>query len=260
MKSFGEAKRIVVKVGSSTLTHTTGKPNLRRIDELARVLSDLKNSGREVILVSSGAVSAGIAKLGVDHRPRSTEEKQALAAVGQSELMSLYSHFFGLYGQTVAQILATKEIVDVPAMRRNAENTFRTLLGMNCIPIVNENDTVSSEEIEFGDNDTLSAYVAIVSGADVIVNMSDIDGLYDSDPRKNPDAKLIRHVSVIDDTILSYAGGAGSSAGTGGVVTKLRAARLALDSDISMFLVNGEDPRILFELIDGKTVGTYFGG
>ncbi|NLE13149.1 MAG: glutamate 5-kinase [Clostridiales bacterium] len=258
MNIIKTARRIVIKVGSSTLTHDTGLLNLRRIEQLARVISDFTNMGKEVILVTSGAVAAGVSRLRLDHRPATIEEKQATAAVGQNELMSVYERFFTGYGHTVGQILLTRETFEVPVARENARNTFNTLLRMRCIPIVNENDSVSFEEIAVGDNDTLSAYVAAMVEADALILLSDIDGLYDSDPHRNPDAKLIPVVPVIDEKILSYAGGAGSERGTGGVVTKLHAAQIATDAGIPMFLLNGSDPGILYDLFEGLHVGTYF--
>ncbi len=258
MNIVRDAKTIVVKIGSSTLTHDNFRMNLRRFEALTRVLSDLRNMGKEIVLVSSGAISAGISKMGMDHRPSSTEEKQALAAVGQGELMSIYEHFFSMFGQTVAQILLTRDIMENPTAKRNAENTFATLLKMGCIPIVNENDTVAFEEIQFGDNDTLSAYVSLMCHANVLIILSDIDGLYDRDPHKNAQAKLISTVEKIDDTIIGYAGGVGSNRGTGGLITKLHAAQIATENGIPMFIVNGKDPEILYELYEGRHIGTYF--
>ncbi len=258
MNIVKDARRIVIKIGSSSLTYENGKLHLHRMEMLARVLSDFKNAGKEIVLVSSGAISAGMGKMGLNHRPQTTEEKQAMAAIGQSELMRMYERFFSLYGQTVGQILLTREVVDNPIAYQNAENTFRTLLTMGCLPIVNENDTISFEEIEFGDNDTLAAQVAILCQADVLINMSDIDGLYDGDPHEKQDAKRIPTVPVIDDTIRSYAGGAGSNRGTGGVITKLHAAEIACAAGIPMFLISGENPEILYDLFEGKCVGTYF--
>ncbi|MBR6726947.1 MAG: glutamate 5-kinase [Clostridia bacterium] len=257
MSQLSKFRRIVIKIGSSTLTHEEGHLNLRRIETLAKVLSDLKNAGHEVILVSSGAVSAGVAKMNT-RRPINVAEKQAMAAVGQSELMKLYSRFFSDYGHTVAQILLTKDVIDNAARRRAAEDTFGTLLGLGCIPIVNENDSVSTEGLNFGGNDTLSAYVALVCHADLLINLSDIDGLYDSDPRRNPDAKLISRVDGVDERILAMAGGAGTNRGTGGMATKLQAARIVLEQGIPMFILNGKDPDILYRLLDGEHVGTYF--
>lgn len=250
--------RIVVKIGSNTLTHDTGKLDLRRMELLVRILSDFKNAGHEIVLVSSGAVAAGIARLRLGRRPESTEEKQALAAIGQAELMQVYENFFATYGYTVGQMLMTKDIIDNPERRTNAQNTFRELLKLGCVPIVNENDPISTEELKFGGNDTLSAYVALVCGADLLINMSDIDGLYDSDPRKNPDAKLIGRVEVIDDTVISYAGGAGSERGTGGMITKIKAAQIVTDAGIPMLIVNGKNPEVLYRISDGEHIGTYF--
>ena len=250
--------RIVIKIGSNTLTHSTGNLDLRRMELLCRILSDFKNAGHEIVLVSSGAVAAGISKLGLERRPESTEEKQALAAIGQAVLMQVYENFFGTYGHTVGQMLMTKDIIDNEVRRTNAKNTFRELLKLGCVPIVNENDPISVEELKFGGNDTLSAYVAVVCGADLLINMSDIDGLYDSDPRKNPNAKLIDRVDVIDDTVISYAGGAGSDRGTGGMITKIKAAQIVTNENIPMLIVNGKDPAVLYEISDGKHIGTYF--
>lgn len=257
MSLLENVTRIVLKIGSSTLTHDEGHLNLRRIESLVQTLSDFKNAGKQVVLVSSGAVSAGVAKLGT-HRPTCTREKQAMAAVGQSELMKLYSRFFSDFGHTVAQILLTKDVIDNPVRRAAAEDTFNTLLEMGCVPIVNENDSISTEELNFGGNDTLSAYVALVCHADLLINLSDVDGLFDSDPRKNPAAKMISRVCAIDDDLLAMAGGAGTERGTGGMATKLAAAKIVTDRGIPMFIVNGKNPRILYDLLDGGHVGTYF--
>jgi len=259
MGYFRDSKRIVIKVGTSTLTHSTGHLNLRRIEKLVKVLSDMKNWGMQVVLVSSGAVSAGVAKMGFGHIPSTPEEKQAMAAVGQSELMKIYDKFFSDYGHTVAQILMTKEVLSNPERRAAAENTFRRLLEMHCIPVVNENDSVSTDELtKFGGNDILSAYVAELCDADLLLNLSDIDGLFDSDPRTNPDAKLIERVECIDDSIYAIAGGAGTDRGTGGMIAKLNAARLVTEKGIPMFILNGHEPEILYTLLDGGHVGTYF--
>lgn len=258
MSKFSQYKRIVVKVGSSTLTHENSRLNLRRLEALTRVLSELKNAGIEIVLVSSAAISAGVAKLGLEKRPSTTVEKQAVAAVGQSELMKVYEHFFDMFGHPVGQILITKDELDNPTVYANAENTFNTLLKMNCIPIVNENDSMSCAEIEFGDNDTLSAYVALICKADALVILSDIDGLYEEDPRKNPDAKLIKRVTAVTDEIRACAGGAGSDRGTGGLITKLNAAEIVMPHGIPMHIVNGADPAVLYRLHDGEDVGTLF--
>lgn len=258
MKNIKEVRRLAVKVGSSTLTHETGRLHLQHMEHLARVLSDLKNEGREVVLISSGAISAGRGKLGVRHKPSSIEEKQAMAAVGQSELMRMYEHFFSMYSHPVAQILLTRENVENETARRNTENTLHKLLQMGCIPIVNENDTVSFDEIEFGDNDTLSAYVAMLAGADVLINMSDIDGFYDGDPHTNRSAHLISDVYTIDASTYACAGGAGTDRGTGGVITKLHAAEICSEAGIPMYLVNGANPEVLYDIFAGKQVGTCF--
>ncbi len=257
MSMLQNSRRIVVKVGTSTLTHDTGALNLRRIGALVRVLSDFKNAGKQIVLVSSGAVSAGVAKVGSE-RPTSIAEKQAMAAIGQSELMRLYDQLFSLYGHTVAQILLTRDVLDNPTRRALAGNTFESLLERGCVPIVNENDPVSTDELtKFGGNDILSAYVSQVCGADVLLNLSDVDGLYDCDPRKFPDARLIERVEDLS-AVMGAAGGAGTERGTGGMQAKLHAARLAVDAGIPMFILNGHDPDILYRLLDGGHVGTYF--
>lgn len=259
MKYFRDSELIVIKVGTSTLTHSTGHLNLRRIEGLVKVMSDIKNSGKKVVLVSSGAVSAGVAKLGFGRIPSTPEEKQAMAAIGQSELMKIYDKFFSVYGHTVAQILMTKDVLTNPVRRAAAENTFSRLLQMNCIPIVNENDSISTDELtKFGGNDILSAYVAELCHADLLLNLSDIDGLYDRDPRKDPDAKLISKVEEITDEIYAIAGGAGTDRGTGGMLAKLNAAKLCTEAGIPMFIINGHEPEILYTLLDGGHVGTYF--
>ena len=259
---------IVVKVGTSTLTHEGGKLNFRSFDALSRVLSDINNMGNEVILVSSGAIAVGAGKLQMKERPTILSQKQAAAAVGQCELMHLYDKFFGEYGKIVAQILLTGEDVDSPEKKQNLINTFNSLLELGIIPIVNENDSVSYAEIEadneehkvFGDNDTLSAVVAVLCGADKLVLLSDIDGLYDDNPNINPEARLIREVRVIDDEIRSLAGGAGSSRGTGGMITKLQAAELATENGVDMYIANGATPEILYDIVLGKPAGTLFVG
>lgn len=264
-----EAKcRLVVKVGTSTLTHKGGKLNLRSFDSLARVLSDIHNAGCEVILVSSGAIAVGAGKLLMSERPKELSLKQAAAAVGQCELMHLYDKFFGEYGKIVAQILLTGDDVERPEIKESLVNTFESLLKMGIIPVVNENDSVSSAEIEshsgehkvFGDNDTLSAVVAALTGADKLVLLSDIDGLYDANPQENPGARLIREVRLIDDEIRALAGGAGSSRGTGGMITKLQAAELATANGIDMIIASGAKPELIYDIIEGKPAGTLFAG
>lgn len=258
MMTVQDAKRIVFKVGTSTLTYPGGGINIRRVEEFVKVLSDLKNQGKEIILVTSGAVSIGMGKMGIKSRPSSTREKQALASIGQCELMDFYSGLFAKYNHSVAQLLLTKDVVDNEVLKINAVNTFETLLNFGVIPIVNENDTISAEQIEFGDNDTLSALVAKLTGADLLVLLSDIDGLYDDNPAKNPEANLIEQVSVIDEKIEDLAGDAGSSRGTGGMVTKIAAAKIATGAGIDMYIMNGSDPGIIYDFIDGKKVGTHF--
>ncbi len=259
MEIVKKAKRIVIKVGSSTLTYENGKLNLKRIEKMCRVLSDLKNDGREIVLVSSGAVSAGIGKLGLEKRPSTVEEKQALAAIGQGVLVMIYERFFGDYGHTVAQILLTRDTINNEAGKTNAENTFEKLLEMGCIPIVNENDTVAFDEIKFGDNDTLSAYVSVLSKADLLINMSDTDGFYDSDPRTNPEAKMLTYIERVDESLYGCADGAGSARGTGGMTSKLHAAEISCTNGIPMMIVSGEDFSILYDILnDGVEHGSYF--
>lgn len=260
--------KIVVKVGTSTLTHEGGKLNFRSFDALARVLSDIQNMGCEVILVSSGAIAVGAGKLQMKERPSVLSLKQAAAAVGQCELMHLYDKFFSEYGKTVAQILLTGEDVDSPEKKQNLLSTFNSLLELGIIPIVNENDSVSFAEIEadneehkiFGDNDTLSAVVAVLCGADKLVLLSDIEGLYDGNPNEDREARLIREVRVIDSEIRALAGGAGSSRGTGGMITKLQAAKLATENGIDMYIANGSTPEVLYDIVTGKPAGTLFVG
>lgn len=257
-KGFKDAARIVVKVGSSTLTYESGKLNIRKIEALVRVLSDLRNSGKDIILVSSGAVAVGVAKIGAQSRPKALPHKQAMAAIGQCELMYLYDKMFSEYHNTVAQVLLTPDVITEPSRKQNARNTFETLMEYGVIPIVNENDTVSTQELEFGDNDTLSAMVAKIVNADALIILSDIDGLYDKNPKDCPDAKIIPVVEKITDQIHKKAGGAGSARGTGGMVTKISAAELATDAGIDMAILNGSHPEKIYDLVDGKSVGTVF--
>lgn len=264
-RNLKDVKRIVVKVGTSTLTHSNGNINLRRIEKLARVLSDIQNMGKEVVLVSSGAIGVGCSRLGLKERPDTIRGKQAAAAVGQCHLMNIYSKFFAEYGHVVAQVLLTRDVIEDDRMRNNVCNTFHTLLEQGIIPIVNENDTVSIDEIEnicnFGDNDNLSAIVSILVESDLLIILSDIDGFYDGDPRKDKNSKLIKEISEITDEIKSCAGGAGSSLGTGGMITKITAAERVTNNGISMILANGEQPEILEKiLVDGEEIGTLFLG
>ncbi len=251
------SKRIVVKIGTSTLTYENGKVNIRKFDQIARVISDINNSGREVVLVSSGAGGVAMGKLGFTEKPKDMRRKQAFAAVGQCELMYMYDKMFSDYNCTVAQVLLTKDDIDVPKRRMNTQNTFGALLEMNIIPIVNENDTVSTEEIEFGDNDILSAYVAELVDADLLVLFSDIDGLYDKDPHKNSDAKLIPLVEDAENTDCDI-GGAGSNRGTGGMKSKIHAAVEANGAGIDMIITNGKNIASLYDILEGKPVGTLF--
>ncbi len=251
-------KRIVVKVGTSTLTHENGKLNLQRIDKLVQVLSDLRNMGNDVILVTSGAVGVGLSKIKIKSEERTMREKQAAAAIGQCELMFLYEKLFIQYGNNTAQILLTKDITDNKVGKENVINTINTLLEWGVIPVINENDSVAFEEIEFGDNDTLSALVSVLAGANLLILMTDIDGLYDKNPRENHDAKLISKVSEITETLKANAGGAGTRRGTGGMITKLLAAEIAMEKNIDMYIVNGEDPDNIYAAVKGEKVGTLF--
>ena len=250
-------KRIVVKVGTSTLTHDTGKTNLKRIEALVRVLSDLMNTGIEVILVSSGAIGAGVGKIGLAEKPSTTQQKQALAAIGQASLMAIYEKFFSEYGYTTGQVLLTKYVFEDKTRYESAKNAFETMLSYGVIPIVNENDVISSYEIEFGDNDTLSAYVAKLTEADLLILMSDIDGFYNGDPN-DPESLLIPVILQIDDTIREFAGGEGTVRGTGGMVTKLNAAEIVNAAGIDMIICNGDDMDNLYKIANGEQVGTLF--
>lgn len=259
MKKISERKRIVVKVGTSTLTHKTGRLNIRRVEQLVKTLADIYNAGHEVILVSSGAIGLGMGKLGLMERPKDTPGKQACAAVGQCELMYLYDDLFSNYSISVAQMLLTKYIL-LEDRRQNVENALERLLLLGAIPVVNENDTVAIDELELevGENDSLAAVVATIAKADLLIIMSDIDGLYDRDPRKSEDARLISIVHEIDDKIRGLAGGAGSKFGTGGMKTKIRAVELAYEAGIDVVLMNGKRPQKLYELFEDKEVGTLF--
>lgn len=252
---ISKIKRIVIKVGTSTLAHPTGRLNIRRVETLVKVLADIKNTGKEIILVSSGAIGVGAGILGMKERPRETVAKQAAAAVGQSELMNVYADEFGKFGHTVAQILLTKDVVDNEKSNINAQNTFMKLLELGALPIVNENDTISTEEAEFGDNDNLSAVVALLSKAELLIILTDIDGVYSANPREVRDAKKIEILEDIDG-MMKNAGGAGSSHGTGGMITKLEAAKTARTGGIHTIIASGENPEELYDLLEGKPVGT----
>ena len=256
--------RIVVKVGTSTLTHGTGKLNIRRVEKLCKVMSDLKNAGHEMVLVSSGAIGMGVGKLNLSGRPSDMPTKQAAAAVGQCELMYTYDKLFDEYHHTVAQVLLTAEDVWNEKRRNNIKNTFTRLLELEALPIVNENDAVVTDEIgvenTIGENDTLSAIVAQLTEADLLVLMSDIEGLYTADPHREPSATLIPLVRELTPEILALAGGSGSELGTGGMVTKLKAAKLCMESGCDMIITNGIRPDDLYRIADGEDVGTRFLG
>lgn len=258
---FNDIKRIVIKVGTSTLTYENGSMNIRIIDKLCKVISDLNNSGKEIILVSSGALGVGVGKLKLKSRPIETKYRQAISAVGQCELMFVYDKIFSEYNNSVAQVLLTKKVVNNEITKNNVINTINTLIEMGIIPIINENDAVSTDELEganFGDNDNLSAIVAKLSCADLLLILTDIDGLYDSDPRINKDANRISVVENISVDIKKFAGGSGSNRGTGGMITKVMAAELANDSGIDCCVMNGSDPYNIYRFLDGEDIGTLF--
>lgn len=256
---MADKKRIVVKVGTSSLTHDTGKTNFKRIENLVRVLADLMNMGNEVILVSSGAIGVGVGKLGLTEKPTSTRQKQALAAIGQASLMSIYERFFIEYGYSTGQVLLTKFVLDDETRYISARNAFQTMIDYGVIPIVNENDVISTYEIEFGDNDTLSAYVANLVNADMLVILSDIDGFYNGNPNDD-NSRLIPVIEEITDEIRNCAGGEGTRRGTGGMKTKLKAAELVCENGIDMIITNGSQPENLYKVVEGETVGTLFKG
>lgn len=257
-----KARRVVIKVGTSTITYENGRFNLTNLDHLCRSIANQMNQGREVVLVTSGAIGVGVGRLRLPQKPQAMREKQAVAAVGQCELMSLYSRLLSDYNYVVAQILLTKDDIDDPITRQNICNTFQALLEQEILPIVNENDTVSTREIlhngTFGDNDTLSAIVARLVGADLLIILSDIDGLFDKDPRDHADAALIRSVRQIDESLEKAAGGEGSLLGTGGMRTKLLAARIACEAGIDAVIANGSQARVVDAVLDGQETGTLF--
>ncbi len=254
-----DKKRIVIKIGSSSLTHAgTGNLNLSKMEKLVRMLTDLRNQGRDVVLVSSGAIAVGIKTLGLTERPGSQPVKQACAAVGQARLMMVYQKLFAEYNQVPAQVLITKYTMIDNVSRYNAANTFNELLKLGVIPIVNENDTVATDEIEFGDNDTLSAIVAALIQADLLILLSDIDGLYTDDPHGHPDAEFIEQVDVIGEDLVRMAKGSASSVGTGGMATKISAARIATDAGADMVIANARDVGIVNDILNGMRAGTLF--
>lgn len=258
-----DKQRIVIKVGTSTLTYENGKANLRKVEKLCKVISDLENQGHEMVLVSSGALGVGMGKLGITTRPTETNKKQAIAAVGQCELMFMYDKFFDEYNNVVSQILLTKYVVETPHKEETVRNTFMSLIDMGIIPIVNENDSVATDELEgnkIGDNDQLSAIVAKIINADKLIILTDIDGLYDKNPATHSDAKKINTVELITDEIKAMAGGRGSSRGTGGMATKILAAEIATEVGIDVQIISGENPETIYDVFEGKPVGTIFMG
>lgn len=258
MSAIENAKRIVVKVGTSSLTYETGKINIRRLVKLCSVLADLHNSGKQVVLVTSGAIGVGVGKLGLKEKPKDIPGRQAAATVGQCELMFMYDKYFGENGVKTGQLLITKSDIENEKRRENLENTFEKLFEYDAVPVINENDAVATEEIVYGDNDSLSAIVAKLIKADALIILSDIDGLYDENPNENPDARLIPVVKEINDDIRALCGGAGSSRGTGGMITKIHAAEIATENGIPTVIMNGTAPQDIYKLIDGHSVGTLF--
>ena len=250
--------RIVIKVGTSTLTYATGKANIRRMQTLVRTLADLHNSGCEIVLVTSGAIGVGVGKLGLKSRPETTPERQAAACIGQCELMFMYDKHFGENGVKTGQLLITKSDIENDQRRENLENTFEKLFEYGAVPIINENDSVATEEIVYGDNDSLSAIVGRLIKADPLIILSDIDGLFDDNPNENPDARLIPIVKEINDDIKALCGGAGTNRGTGGMITKIHAAEIATEAGIPTVVMNGTAPQDIYKLIDGHSVGTLF--
>ena len=250
--------RLVVKIGTSTLAHSTGHLNIRRVEDICKTLSDIKNAGHEVILVSSGAIGMGVGKLGLRERPKDIPTKQAAAAVGQCELMYTYDKLFSEYHHTVAQLLITSDDTKNPVRHQNFTNTLNRLLEMGALPIINENDTVATEELGIGDNDTLAAIVSQSVHANLLILLSDIDGLYTADPHTHPEAELVHHVPCVDDKIRELAGVSNSNQGTGGMITKLRAAEICLSCGCDMVIANGNTPKNLYAILDGKEIGTRF--
>ncbi|MFC0233799.1 glutamate 5-kinase [Vagococcus entomophilus] len=261
-QNLKNAQRIVIKIGTSSLIYPNGKVNLHAIDQLAFVLSDLKNQGKEIVLVSSGAIGVGMNTLKLDKRPVSIPEQQAVAAIGQLELMNIYTQRFHLYNQTIGQLLLTRDVVEYPKSRTNVKNTLEQLIKMNCIPIVNENDTVAVDELDhqtkFGDNDQLSALVTQLCHADLLIMLSDIDGFYSDNPVKNPQAQLFSEIHEITPASYECSKGTGTKFGTGGMQSKLKAAEKLLANNKQMVLANGNNPLIIFEILSGKAIGTLF--
>lgn len=261
-RRMGNVSRIVVKIGTSSLMHANGKLNLQAIDQLSYTLTGLVNEGKQVILVSSGAIGAGMGQLGLTTRPEEIPKQQALASIGQSELMTVYQQRFATYGQKISQVLLTHDVLDYPQSREYVHNTIEQLLDWGIIPVVNENDTVAVDELDhrttFGDNDQLSAIVAVRSHADLLIMLSDIDGFYTGNPHKDPHAQLIKELHQVTDDSLKRAGGAGTVFGTGGMATKLKAAANILNHNQMMILANGANPSIIFNIMNGEEIGTLF--
>ncbi|MBR3094964.1 MAG: glutamate 5-kinase [Clostridia bacterium] len=253
-------KRVVIKVGTSTLTHETGKTNIRRMQKLCAVLSDLHNAGLDVVLVTSGAIGVGVGKLGLPEKPQDIPGRQAAACVGQSELMFMYDKFFSEYGQKVGQLLVTKGDFENADRRDNLCNAFQKLFEYGAIPVFNQHDSVATEEIVYGDNDSLSAIVAVLTGADLLVILTDTDGLFDANPHENPDARLIPLVEQITPEIEALCGGAGTARGTGGMLTKVHAAKTAAAAGIPVVVMNGSEPQDLYRVMEGHRIGTMFSG
>lgn len=258
MAVLKDVKRLVVKVGTSTLTYSTGKTNIRRMHKLVSVLSDLVNSGIQVALVTSGAIGVGVGRLGLAERPSDTPGRQAAATVGQCELMFMYDKLFAEYGHITGQLLFTKSDIDNAERRQNLINTFEKLFEYGAVPVINENDAIAVEEIVYGDNDCLSATVAKLIHADALIILTDIDGLYDGNPAEDENARLIPTVTEITDELFGLAGGHGSKFSTGGMVTKLHAAQAAMEAGIDMIVMNGAAPEEIYKALDGKQIGTFF--
>jgi glutamate 5-kinase len=257
-KQLADCRKIVIKVGTSSLSYPNGRLNYQRMVRLSEVLSDIQRSGTRTILVSSGAIAVGAGRLGIGSRPTDLADKQALAAIGQAELIRIYQKFFDASGQQVAQVLLTRDILVNRERRINACNTLKELVSMDIIPIINENDTVATDEIEFGDNDSLSAHVADLTDADLLILLSDIDGLFSADPRKDPDARIIPEVSEITPELERSATGAGSGFATGGMATKIAASKICRDAGIKVVITNGSNPGVLLDILAGKVSGTLF--
>ncbi len=256
----GENMKIVIKLGTSTLAHETGRLNIRRVEELCKVIADLKNAGNEIIMVSSGAIGMGVGKLALREKPTDIPTKQAAAAIGQCELMYVYDKLFPEYNHTVAQILLTDEDIADNERCSNFKNTLCRLLELGAIPIINENDTIATDEIVIGDNDTLGAIVATTVNADLLIILSDIDGLFTADPHKDKNAVMLHKIDEITDEIIAMTGGAGTTLGTGGMITKINASKIAAEDGIDTVIANGKDPKVLYGIVNGEDIGTRFIG